>query len=397
MKNAILVLNSGSSSIKFGLYDGDDASLPIIGYGQVEGIGTAPRIRAFDRGNTQVVNTSLDAGCDHAAAMLALVEWGRTREASKHVAAVGHRVVHGGGLYDAPTLVSDKVLDRLDTLNPLAPLHQPHNLAGIRILAELMPELPQIACFDTAFHSTLPTVARQFGLPLHLYHRGIRRYGFHGLSYEYMAATLPGIIGEKAAAGNVIVAHLGNGASMCAMRDGCSVATTMGFTALDGLPMGSRCGDLDPGIVLYLQNELGMSSEEVFQLLYYQSGLLGMSGISSDMRELLNSDSDSAREAIDFYVYRINCELGALTAALGGLDALVFTAGIGEHAAPIRRRVCELASWAQIKLDERANERHALRISASDSRVPVWVVPTREEWMIARHTRELIASSGDSH
>ena len=212
-----------------------------------------------------------------------------------------------------------------------------------------------------------------------------------------MAATLPGIIGEKAAAGNVIVAHLGNGASMCAMRDGCSVATTMGFTALDGLPMGSRCGDLDPGIVLYLQNELGMSSEEVFQLLYYQSGLLGMSGISSDMRELLNSDSDSAREAIDFYVYRINCELGALTAALGGLDALVFTAGIGEHAAPIRRRVCELASWAQIKLDERANERHALRISASDSRVPVWVVPTREEWMIARHTRELIASSGDSH
>ncbi|MCB1679851.1 MAG: acetate/propionate family kinase [Halioglobus sp.] len=397
MKNAILVLNSGSSSIKFGLYDGDDASLPIIGYGQVEGIGTAPRIRAFDRGNTQVVNTSLDAGCDHAAAMLALVEWGRTREASKHVAAVGHRVVHGGGLYDAPTLVSDKVLDRLDTLNPLAPLHQPHNLAGIRILAELMPELPQIACFDTAFHSTLPTVARQFGLPLHLYQRGIRRYGFHGLSYEYMAATLPGIIGEKAAAGNVIVAHLGNGASMCAMRDGCSVATTMGFTALDGLPMGSRCGDLDPGIVLYLQNELGMSSEEVFQLLYYQSGLLGMSGISSDMRELLNSDSDSAREAIDFYVYRINCELGALTAALGGLDALVFTAGIGEHAAPIRRRVCELASWAQIKLDERANERHALRISASDSRVPVWVVPTREEWMIARHTRELIASSGDSH
>lgn len=391
MKNAILVLNSGSSSIKFGLYDGSEETLPSIGHGQITGLGSAPRLQAFGRDKTTLVDRQLHRECDHADAMLALVEWGRSREVSQNIMAVGHRVVHGGGLYDAPVQVSDAVLDSLDKLNPLAPLHQPHNLAGIRILAKLVPELPQVACFDTSFHSTLPKVATQFGLPVHLYEDGLRRYGFHGLSYEYMAATLPDIIGKEVAAGKVIVAHLGNGASMCAMVRGRSIATTMGFTALDGLLMGTRCGDLDPGIVLYLLNERKMSSSEVAKLLYEKSGLLGMSGVSSDMRELLGSGAANAREAIEFYVYRINRELGALTAILGGLDALVFTAGIGEHAAPIRSRVCELASWLGIRLDKRANERHAMRISAPASNIPVWIVPTREEWMIARHTQKLLS------
>jgi len=392
MKDAILVLNSGSSSIKFALYDGDDPGLPVIGHGQVSGIGMTARLQAFDRDNVTVVDLQLQKGCDHAQAMLALVDWGRSREASGRVAAVGHRVVHGGGLYDVPVQVNSDVLDQLDTLNPLAPLHQPHNLEGIRLLAKLLPDLPQIACFDTAFHSTLPKLARQFGLPSDLYERGVRRYGFHGLSYEYMAETLPGVIGEGAAAGKVIVAHMGNGVSMCGMMEGRSVATTMGFSALDGLPMGTRCGDLDPGIILYLLNELKLSSAQIAELLYEQSGLLGMSGISSDMRELLQSNAASAREAIDFFVYRINRELGALTATLGGLDALVFTAGIGERSAPIRRRICDLAAWAGIRLNARANENHALRISDVDSTLPVWVVPTREEWMIARHTYRLLTS-----
>lgn len=392
MKDAILVLNSGSSSIKFALYDGDDPDLPIIGRGQVSGIGTTARLQAFDRDNAAVVDLQLPKGCNHAQAMLALVDWGRTREVSSSVTAIGHRVVHGGSLYDAPVQVNEEVLQQLGTLNPLAPLHQPHNLEGIRTLAKLLPELPQIACFDTAFHSTLPKLARQFGLPSDLYERGVRRYGFHGLSYEYMAETLPAIIGAETAAGKLIVAHMGNGVSMCGMLEGRSVATTMGFTALDGLPMGTRCGNLDPGIVLYLLDELKMSSAQITELLYEQSGLLGMSGISSDMRELLQSNTSSAREAIDFFVYQINRELGAIAATLGGLDALIFTAGIGEHSAPIRRRICELAAWAGIRLNAGANERHALCISAADSAPSVWVVPTREEWMIARHTRRLLTS-----
>lgn len=392
MKDAILVLNSGSSSIKFALYDGDDPGLPIIGHGEVSGIGTTARLQAFDHDNATVVDLQLQKGCNHAQAMTALVDWGRTCEASGNVIAVGHRVVHGGVLFNAPVQVTNEVLDQLDTLNSLAPLHQPHSLEGIRILATLLPELPQIACFDTAFHSTLPKLARQFGLPSDLYARGIRRYGFHGLSYEYMAETLPGVIGEAAAAGRVVVAHMGNGVSMCGMIEGRSMATTMGFTALDGLPMGTRCGDLDPGIILYLLDEFNMSSAQIAELLYERSGLLGMSGISSDMRELLHSDTDGAREAIDFFVYRINRELGALTATLGGLDVLVFTAGIGEHSAPIRRRICDLAAWAGIRLNVRANEDHALRISAADSTLPVWVVPAREEWMIARHTYRLLTT-----
>ena len=281
MKDAILILNSGSSSIKFGLYDGDHASLPLIGHGQIEGIGSTPRLYAEDRHNAPIIDKSLEEGCSHGQAMAALVEWGRTREAARDITAVGHRVVHGGNLFSGPVRVDERVLGELDKLNPLAPLHQPHNLAGIRSLAALEPDLIQVACFDTAFHCQLPKVAKQFALPPRLYEDGVRRYGFHGLSYEYMAEILPSIIGERTAAGRVVVAHLGNGASMCALKEGRSIATTMGFTALDGLPMGTRCGNLDPGVVLYLQSEWGMSSAEVADLLYHQSGLLGRSGIST--------------------------------------------------------------------------------------------------------------------
>lgn len=390
MNGEILVINSGSSSIKFGLYDGDSSQLSAMWHGEIAGIGTTPKLQVFDRDSSSIVVVQLKKGSDHAQAMSALLDWGLTSGAAGNIAAVGHRVVHGGRLFEAPVLVTKQVLNQLATLVPLAPLHQPQNLNAIRILADLIPEVPQVACFDTAFHGTLPKVAKQFGLPSRLYEQGVKRYGFHGLSYEYIAECLPEKIGKEAAAGRVIVAHLGNGASMCAMKEGRSVATTMGFTALDGLPMGTRCGDLDPGVILYLLNEQHMSGEEITQLLYQQSGLLGMSGISSDMQKLLESDAERARQAIDFYVYRINRELGALTAILGGLDALIFTAGIGEHCAPIRGRVCDLAAWAGIRLDAHANESNALCISAADSSVPVWVVPTQEELMIARHTQRLL-------
>jgi acetate kinase len=326
--------------------------------------------------------------------MAALVAWGQQREEAREVTAVGHRVVHGGTLFSGPVRVDAAVLAELTKLDPLAPLHQPHNLAGIRTLAELEPNLPQVACFDTAFHRHLPELAQRFALPREYHDSGIRRYGFHGLSYEYIAEVLPRIVGPDLAGGRVLVAHLGNGASLCALHDGRSVDTSMGFTALDGLPMGTRCGNLDPGVVLYLQGVRGMSTDQVADLLYYHSGLLGVSGISSDMRELLASDQPSAREAVDLFVYRINRQLGALTAAMGGMDALVFTGGIGEHAAPIRGRVCELATWAGIRLDAEANKKHGPRISAAASTVSVWVIPTNEEWMIARHTCRVLDRAG---
>ncbi len=393
MKGDILVLNSGSSSIKFGLYDGEEPALPLLGHGQIEGINGQTRLSAFDRNGESVIDEVVGDGLDHGQAMAALVEWGRQREVARDIAAVGHRVVHGGTLFDGPVLVTDAVLAELKKLDPLAPLHQPHNLAGVATLTELQPEMPQVACFDTAFHRHVPELAQRFALPRKYHDAGVRRYGFHGLSYEYMAQALPDIIGPTLASGRVIVAHLGNGASMCALRNLKSVDTTMGFTALDGLPMGTRCGNLDPGVGLYLQDEWGMSSAEVSELLYYRSGLLGVSGISNDMRTLLASEELAAQEAIDLYVYRINRELGALTAALGGLDALVFTAGIGQYSAPIREKVCALAGWAGIKLDAAANEQHGPCISTKDSATSVWVVPTNEEWMIARHTRDVVNSA----
>tara|TARA_R110001592_G_scaffold363372_2_gene686237 strand:+ start:113140 stop:114315 length:1176 start_codon:yes stop_codon:yes gene_type:complete len=390
MSSDILVINSGSSSIKFGLYDGAGKDLTSLGHGVIAGIGTTPKLHAFDSNNALIADEQLKKGSDHTQSMSALLDWILNSGAGGNFSAIGHRVLHGGSLYAAPVLITDEVLNQLDKFDPLGPLHQPHNVLGIRILAGLLPNVPQVACFDTAFHCTLPKVARQFAIPKTLYNEGLKRYGFHGLSYEYMSECLPGIMGKKVAAGRVIVAHLGNGASMCAMKDGHSVATTMGFTALDGLPMGTRCGDLDAGIILYLLNERRMSSKDISDLLYNKSGLLGISGVSSDMQELLLSDAEGAREAIDFYVYRINREVGALSAIMGGLDALVFTAGVGENSATIRSRVCELAAWTGIKLDAQANEDNALRISASDSNVPVWVVPTQEELMIARHAQRLL-------
>lgn len=390
MKNDILVLNSGSSSIKFGLYEGGDARLPLLGHGQIEGIGDTARLRAFDSNGELLADQPLGDGLDHGQAMTALVDWGKQHEATHDIGAVGHRVVHGGTLFGGPVRVDPNVLAELGKLNPLAPLHQPHNLAGIQALAELEPALPQVACFDTAFHHNLPQLAQRFALPREYYNKGIRRYGFHGLSYEYIAGVLPEITGQDIACGRVIVAHLGNGASLCALRDGKSIDTTMGFTALDGLPMGTRCGNLDPGVVLYLQDELDMSTLEVANLLYHRSGLLGVSGISNDMRELLASDKADAQDAVDLFVYRINRELGSLVATLGGLDALVFTGGIGEHASPVRARVCELAAWVGVQLDAIANQYHGPCISTEDSRVSAWVIPTDEERMIARHTHAVL-------
>jgi acetate kinase len=388
MNGDILVLNSGSSSIKFAVYDGStDEQLPLLGHGQIEGIGADVRLHAVDRHGKTVAAKSLGRNLDHEQAMAELVAWGRQREAARHITAAGHRVVHGGTRFSAPVEIDDAVLSELEQLIPLAPLHQPHNIAGIRALAALEPDLKQVACFDTAFHRSMPEPAQRFALPREYHDAGVRRYGFHGLSYEYIASVLPDIAGPATAAGRIIVAHLGNGASMCAMQNGRSVATTMGMTALDGLPMGSRCGSIDPGVLLYLQDERGMSTGDVADLLYHRSGLLGVSGISNDMRELMASAEPEAREAIELFAYCINRELGSLVAALGGLDALVFTGGIGEHAAPVRAQVCELAGWLGVRVDTDANRQDGPRISADDSAVSVWVIPTDEERMLARHTR----------
>jgi acetate kinase len=313
----------------------------------------------------------------------------RSRFQENELAGVGHRVVHGGPDYSAPLLISAEALEKLDTFVPLAPLHQPHNLAAIRAVQQARPELAQVACFDTAFHRTQSMIADLYGLPYEYYERGIRRYGFHGLSYEYIAATLPAVAPEIAN-GRVVVAHLGSGASMCAIHNGRSVGSSMGFTALDGLMMGTRPGNMDPGIVLYLLQQEGMSAKQIEDLLYKRSGLLGLSGIGNDMRVLEASDSPRARLAIDLFTYRIARELGGLAAVLGGLDALVFTAGIGENSARIRQLVCEKARWLGVELDEAANDQNGSRISSADSRVSVWVVPTNEELMIARHTRKLL-------
>jgi acetate kinase len=305
--------------------------------------------------------------------------------------AAGHRVVHGGDAFTHPVLVDSSVLSGLEKLVPLAPLHQPHNLAAIRALAHTRPGMPQVACFDTAFHANQPEVARRIALPREFHDAGVKRYGFHGLSYEYITSVLPRYRGKRAR-NRVVVAHLGNGASLCAIRDGRSVATTMGFTALDGLVMGTRPGSLDPGVVLHLIEAMGMTAAQVGDLLYRRSGLLGVSGISADMRTLLESNDPRAREAVELFVYRVSRELGSLAAAMGGLDALVFTGGIGEGSAVVRASICRAAAWLGVKLDEAANLGRRPRISAPASRVSAWVIPTDEESMIARHVQAIIAT-----
>ncbi len=394
MIDAILVVNAGSSSIKFSFFCIQAGDLQLRLRGQVEGLYTAPQFSAKDAADASLGEHNWPEGTHlgHDGAVDYLIGFLIQFRDELRLVAVGHRVVHGGISFSEPTMIDEEVLASLEKLIPLAPLHQPHNLAPIKVVLQRMPELPQVACFDTAFHHTQPELAQAFALPRHITDRGVRRYGFHGLSYEHIIGVLKNSDG-RAAAGRVIVAHLGNGASMCAIRAGESVASTMGFTALEGLPMGTRCGSVDPGVMLYLMDELKMDARAIEKLVYQQSGLLGVSGISSDMRALLASDEPHARFAVDLFVYRIQRELGSLSAALGGLDSLVFTGGIGEHAAAIRERVCRESRWLGIELDPVANNKSGPRISTDKSRVSVWVVPTNEELMIARHTRRLIGIS----
>ncbi len=387
MADLVLVLNAGSSSIKFSAFDAAGPGNPLLLRGQVEGLYTKPHFRALDAQGEEIESKAWEEGgaFGHAEAIAWLVDFFQAHREGHRLVAVGHRVVHGGLAYTQAVRVDPQVLAELGKLCPLAPLHQPHNLRPIELIAQMRPELLQVACFDTAFHRAQPELAQAFALPPEITERGVRRYGFHGLSYEYIASVLPQI-DARAAAGRTVVAHLGNGSSMCAMVGGRSVASTMGFTAVDGLPMGTRSGNLDPGVILYLMDTLRMDARAIEELIYKKSGLLGVSGISSDMRALLESEDERARLAVDLYVYRLGRELGSLAAAAGGLDALVFTAGIGEHAAPIRERVCRDAAWLGIELDSPANRAHGPRISRAESPVWAWVIPTNEELMIARHT-----------
>jgi acetate kinase len=394
MTDAIVVLNAGSSSIKFSLFLEDGADLTLDVHGQLEGLLTAPRFVAKSPDGAIRDEKAWGEGTKlgHEGAMAYLVDYLRTGLAGRRLAAVGHRVVHGGPDFADAVPVDSAVVAALEKLAALAPLHQPHNLAPIRALLAAIPELPQVACFDTAFHRTNPDVAQRFAIPSELHEAGVRRYGFHGLSYEYIASALPSL-DPRSAAGKTVVLHLGNGASMCAISNGKSVANTMGFTAVDGLPMGTRSGALDPGVILYLIDQRGMDARAIERLLYNQSGLLGVSGISSDMRALLASEDPRAKLAVDLYCYRISRELGSLCAALDGVDAIVFTAGIGENSAAIRERVCRDARWLGVELDVAANARRGPRISTAQSRVAAWTIATDEELMIARHTRHLTRSA----
>ena len=391
MSNAILVLNAGSSSIKFSLFVAHDHDLELDCKGQIEGIYTAPNFVAKDAAGKQLSEKIWGEGTKlgHDGALSHLMEFLRGELADYRLVGVGHRVVHGALEYTQPVRVDAGVVATLAKFIPLAPLHQPHNLAPIRTLLERMPDLPQVATFDTSFHRTNPPLAQRFAIPAELHDAGVQRYGFHGLSYEYIASVLPGF-DAKAAAGRTIVLHLGNGASMCAI-DGCkSVASSMGFTALEGLMMGTRSGSIDPGVLLYLMDERGMDARAIEKLLYSQSGLLGVSGISSDMRALLASDDPRAKLAVDLYLYRIRREMGSLAGALGGVDAVVFTAGIGENSSVIRDRVLTDAAWLGVRMNKGANAKGGPRISATTSRVSAWTIPTNEELMIARHTRRIL-------
>jgi acetate kinase len=393
MPDAVLTINAGSSSLKFSLYRVGDDGEPIAALdGGIEGIGTAPHMTAKDAKGKELVDRGWqDASMDHGAFFHVLGDWLREQLGDAGLAGVGHRVVHGGTEFTAPVRIDDAVLAKLEQLCPLAPLHQPHNLAGIRAVGAAQPDLPQVACFDTAFHRAHPELADWFALPRRFHDDGIRRYGFHGLSYEYIARALPATAPELQDA-RVVVAHLGSGASMCAMRDGRSIDSTMSFTALDGLPMGTRCGALDPGVVLHLIRAYGMDTDAIEAMLYHESGLKGVSGISNDMRDLLASDDPRAAQAVDLFVWHIARELGALTAVLGGLDAFVFTAGIGERSPEIRDQVCARAAWLGIALDPAANRAGERRISSARSKVAVFAIPTDEEQMIARHTLAVLRS-----
>ncbi len=383
------VINAGSSSLKFSFYEGERRILA----GQVDGLGVRPSASATGPEGGAIAPPDLGAAppATPSEVLPAVLPWARERLGARRLAALGHRVVHGGSHHSRPARVTPELLAELEALVPLAPLHEPHNLAPIRTAAALDPELPQIACFDTAFHRTAPEVEQAFALPYVLYEEGVRRYGFHGLSYEYIASVLPAQAPEIAD-GRVVVLHLGNGCSACALKARTSIATTMGFTALDGLPMGTRCGALDAGVVLHLIQQKGMSAEALVDLLYRRSGMLGLSGVSADFRELLASGEPRARFAIEVFCYRTAGQIASLAAALGGLDAIVFTAGVGENAASVRSAISQACSWLGLELDEAANRQHLTRISTPQSRVAAYVIKTDENLMIARHARALVGS-----
>ncbi|OFZ90081.1 MAG: acetate kinase [Betaproteobacteria bacterium RBG_16_64_18] len=396
MSSAVLVLNSGSSSVKFALYRAAGADAKQLFSGQIDNIEYLPQLslrEASGETSERKLKSFPGPGRTRAEALSFLIDMLSQRAGGAGILAAGHRVVHGGAKFREPVLVDRDVLAVLETFIPLAPLHQPHNLAAIRALLDGAPGLPQIACFDTAFHTTQPRLATLYALPRELEERGLRRYGFHGLSYEYIASVLPDYLADGAQ-GRVLVAHLGNGSSLCAMRERRSIATSMGFTAVEGLVMGTRPGSLDPGVLLYLLQEMRMDAAAVSDLLYHRCGLLGVSGISHDMRVLLASTEPRAAEAVDLYVYRAVTQAGGLVAALDGLDALVFTAGIGEHAAPVRERICRGLAWLGLEFDPAANARDGPRISREGSPVSAWVIPTNEELMIARHTLQVIGQTG---
>ena len=396
MKNrdVLLVLNAGPSTLKFSVYQAGAGDWSLSARGQIDGLGMSPQFSARDEeGGRLAVPRLTDSVRDHSSALEALASWLPVRCPGAQVRGVGHRVVHGGSIFGAPVVVTHPVVEQLRRLVPLAPLHQPYNLAGIDAVARRMPGVPQVACFDTAFHRGRRDVVDIVPLPLEIRRVGVQRYGFHGLSYEYIASVLPRLAPDIAAK-RVIISHLGSAASLCALNNGRSVDSSFGFTALDGLCMGTSPGALDPGIVLFMVQSLGLSPKEVETVLYQRSGLLGLSGITSDMRDLLASPYPAARVAVEYFVYRAAKEIGALATVLQGIDALVFTAGIGEHSTVIRARICQAFSWLGVVLDPAANAQHDLRISTDDSRVAVLVIPTNEDLMIARHTGALLNLDG---
>jgi len=391
---AILVVNAGSSSLKFQVFGAEGAGLDRLLKGQMDGIGTRPRFVVNGADRTKLVNQIYAAEDvpDNAAAISIVAQWLRKTQSTLTLVAVGHRVVHGGPDYDRPAVIDEKTIEVLERFSPLAPLHQPSNLAPIRTLLARRPDIPQVACFDTAFHRGHEAVADHYAIPHRFYEEGVRRYGFHGLSYEYISQALEQRAPDVAR-GRVIVAHLGSGASMCAFAQGRSVESTMGFTALDGLPMGTRPGQIDPGVLLYLIMQKGMKPDEVQNLLYRDSGLKGLSGISNDMRELQDNTDPRAKLAVDYFVYRCGLMAGMLAASLGGIDAFVFTAGIGENSTSVRARIAEKLRWLGAELDRDANVAGKESISAAGSRVKLLVIPTDEEQMIARHTLSLLSQA----
>ena len=389
MTENILVINAGSSSVKFALFALTAGQPSETLKGQISGIGTASVMEAYD-GDGLPVSLPQEPGgfANHDDAFATLIDWLFAR--GETLVGAGHRVVHGGADFISPVRVDSGTLAALDVLVPLAPHHQPHNLAAIRAVSARLPDIPQVACFDTAFHATQPAVARELGLPRSYTNRGLRRFGFLGLSYESVVTAMPDATGAALPA-RLVIAHLGNGASMCAIKDGKCIATTMGFSTLDGIPMGTRSGSVDPGVLLHLMRQDGADLAELEDVLYNRSGLLGVSGISQDMRVLLASEQAEAEEAVAFFCYRISRELGSLAAALGGLDGLIFTGGIGENADQVRARVLKMSGWLGLHLDETANQKGNVCITVPDSPAVAWIVPTEEEAAIARHTRRVLA------